>query len=159
MASESMHVCMWCVVQQWKLLCTKALGWEGRRWYQGNDKKKKKNDRWLDHRETGQVTGHETRKKQGLDHTWSYKLWQEMDAVGKFRGTLCMTKKCFPFPSPVHIHTRETKINVQKPLAPCYILVTCSSKSSHVLIQGSVHNHGRTIQSFFFNIYINETFI
>lgn len=121
--------------------------------------KKKKNDRWLDHRETGQVTGHETRKKQGLDHTWSYKLWQEMDAVGKCQGTLCMTKKCFPFPSPVHIHTRETKINVQKPLAPCYILVTCSSKSSHVLIQGSVHNHGRTIQSFFFNMYINETFI
>lgn len=105
----------------------------------------------------GQVTEHETRKKQG-DHAWHFKLQQETEEIGKILRGLRVIKSASLPPFLIYItHKINRKSIFKSHWALCYILDICPLKLAHILIQGSGYNHSRTIPKEYF--FINETFI
>lgn len=108
------HVYVVWVVQHWELYGQRL--WDGRE--DDGVKELKKNDRWLDHRKSGSGDWAWNEKKQGLDHAWHCKLWQETGAMGKLWRALSMIKNASLPPSLIHITHKINKKNicVQKPL-------------------------------------------
>lgn len=150
-------MCMWCELS--------STGNYGQRLWDGREddgvKELKKNDRWLDHRKTGSGDWAWNEKKQGLDHAWHCKLWQETGAMGKLWRALSMIKNASLPPSLIHITHKinEKNICVQKPLGTMlyfrhHPIKTGSYSYSGFCAQPWQNNSQR---DFFF--FINETFI